>query len=140
MTSYGGVMVDLRTEEPNMKPKLTFSLVSGAVSVLAAAGLAIAQEPVEEMEEITVEAPIVSRMVGGPAVIGAKTEVIELRRRVTYADLDLSKQADVIELETRIRAAAEESCEKLHDAIPWNPWDRQEIQRCTNQAVGGSEE
>ena len=129
-----------------MNPRLTFSFVSGAFLALAATGLvinpdpAIAQQAAEEiMEEIVVEAPIVRRQVGRTA-IGAKIEVIELKRRVGYADLDLSKDADVAKLKARIKTTAKESCEQLSDMFPLDPSDRREIQSCTDQAVDGAEE
>ena len=129
-----------------MNPKLTFSFVSAALLALAATALvfktdpASAQQAAEEViEEIVVQAPIVRRQVGRTA-IGAKIEVIELRRRVSYADLDLSKDADVTALKARIETTAKESCEQLSDMFPLNPSDRAEIRRCTNQAVDGTEE
>ena len=128
-----------------MNPKLTFSFVSAALLALAATALvfktdpASAQQAAEEViEEIVVQAPIVRRQVGRTA-IGAKIEVIELRRRVSYADLDLSKDADVTALKARIETTAKESCEKLSDMFPFDPSDRREIQSCTNQAVDGTE-
>jgi UrcA family protein len=129
-----------------MNPKLTFSFVSAALLALAATALffktdpAIAQQAAEEViEEIVVQAPIVRRQVGRTA-IGAKIEVIELSRRVSYADLDLNRPADVTELKTRIETTAKESCEQLSDMFPSNPSDRNELRRCTNQAVDGAEE
>ncbi|MDH3339590.1 MAG: hypothetical protein OEM76_17425, partial [Gammaproteobacteria bacterium] len=83
-----------------MNPRLTFSFVSAGLLALAATGLviktdpAIAQQAAEDIEKIVVEAPMVRRQ-AGQTNIGAKIEVIELRRRVSYADLDLSKYADV---------------------------------------------
>ncbi len=128
-----------------MNPRLTFSFVSPALLALAATGLfiktdpAIAQQVAEAMEEIVVEAPIVRRQVGRSAA-GAKIEVIELRRRLSYADLDLSKDADVTELKTRIETTAKESCEQLSEMFPLSPSDRGEIHHCTNKAVNGAEE
>ena len=99
-----------------------------------------AEEAVEEVEEIIVEAPIMRRVVGRTAP-GAKIEVIELRRRVSYADLDLTKYADVNELKARIETAAQDSCEKLDEMYPlMKPAGRQEIRRCTSEAIERSEE
>jgi UrcA family protein len=129
-----------------MNPRLTFSYASAALLAFAATGLAtkadtaIAQQVTEEMEEIVIEGPVVRRLVGGPASVGAKTEVVELERRVSYADLDLSKKEDLAELETRIETTAKETCEKLSDMFPADQWDRHQIQRCTKQVVGNTEE
>ena len=102
-------------------------------------GTAVAQQVAGEIEEVVViEAPIVrswtERGTYGPV------EVIELTRRVNYADLDLSKHADVTMLETRIETAAKEACEALSDMFPLDPSDKTEIRRCTKKAVGGTEE
>ena len=102
---------------------------------------AIAQEAEEEIEEIVVEAPVVRREVGRSSATGAKVEVIELKRRVNYADLDLSKHADVTELKTRIKTTARESCEKLNEMFPLEePTGERGIQSCTNKAVAGAED
>jgi len=129
-----------------MNPRLTFSFVSAGFLALAATGFviktdpAIAQQATEEiLEEIVVGAPIVRRQVGRTA-IGAEIEVIELRRRVSYADLDLSKDADVTALKARIETTAKESCEQLSDMFPLDQSERREIQSCTNQAVDSTEE
>jgi UrcA family protein len=130
-----------------MNPRLTFSFVSPTLLLLAGTGLvidadpAIAQETAEEMEEITVEAPMVRHEVGKSTSV-AKTRLIELKQRVSYADLDLSKQADVTELETRIKAIAKESCSKLEEMYPTLLTVSRiaDIRRCTNQAVARTED
>ena len=129
-----------------MKPRLTFSFISAGFLALAATGLvfktapAIAQQAAEELEEIVVEAPIVRHVVARTTTPGgAKIETIGLSRRVSYADLDLSKHVDVIELETRIKSTAKESCEKLDDMFPLvKPSGRQEIRRCTDKAINSA--
>jgi len=101
----------------------------------------IAQQVDEEIEEVVViEAPIVRRHAERTAASGMRTEIIELRRRVSYADLDLSKHADVIELEKRIETTAKEACEKLDEMFPIPPSDIADIRRCTRKAIEGTEE
>ncbi len=102
----------------------------------ACSPLAVAQQANEEMEEVAViTAPIEHRYEGrtmrGPIL------VIELKRRVSYADLDLSELADVTTLVTRIEATARESCEELSNMIPFG--DRMESRRCMKRAVHGTE-
>jgi UrcA family protein len=133
-------------KEPNMNLRLTFSFVSAALLALVATGLvtktdpAIAQQVDEEMEEIVVKAPIVRRKIRQATPSIAKIEIIELKRRVSYADLDLNKAADVTELETRIKTSAKDSCERLNDMFPLvKPSGGQEIQRCTDKPVAGTE-
>ncbi len=130
-----------------MNTRLTFSFVAAALLAIAATGLvmktnpAIAQQVVEKAQEtIVVEAPIVRRQVMQSRTTSAKTEVIELRRRVSYADLELSKQSDVTELETRIEITAKGACKKLSDMFPLSPSGRHEIWRCTNQAVDSAKD
>lgn len=128
-----------------MKRRLTLAAVSPLFLAVAVTGLvfktnsAIAQQTAEEMEEIVVEAPIVRRELGRTAA-GAKTEIIELRRRVNYADLDLSKYKDVMELKARIKTTARESCEKLDEMFPLTEASgSEEILRCTDKAIAGTE-
>ena len=86
-----------------------------------------------------VTAPTERRMVGRTAA-GARVEIIELRRRVSYANLDLTKHADVTELKARIETVAKESCEKLDEMFPFiEPTGRDEIRRCTKRAINGTE-
>jgi len=126
-----------------MNPRLTFSFVSTAISALAAVGLvtqagpAIAEETSDVIEEVVVEAPISVRKVGRTSS-GAAIEVVELKRRVSYADLDLSKYMDVVELEKRVENISEDSCEKLHDVFPLESVAEQ--QRCVKKAISSAEE
>jgi UrcA family protein len=97
---------------------------------------AVAQQANEEMEEVAViRAPIEHRYEG--RTIRAPILVIELKQRVSYADLDLSERADVTTLETRIETIARESCEELSNMPPFG--DRMEGRRCMKRAVHGTE-
>ncbi len=128
-----------------MNPRLSFSFVLAALLALIATGLvfkagpAIAQQASEVVEEVVVEAPITVRQFGR-SNIGVEIELIELKRRVSYADLDLSKHADVIELETRVETISNESCGKLSAMYPLDPWGRQELQRCIKKSINSAEE
>ncbi len=125
-----------------MNPRLTFTFVSTAFLALAATGLvfktglAVAQHASEMMDEVVVEAPITVRQVGRTN-IGARIELIELKRRVSYADLDLSKHADVIELEARVETISKESCEKLSAMYPLDSVT--ERRRCIKKAINSAE-
>ena len=126
-----------------MNPRLTFSFISAAISALAAAGLvtqagpAFAEETTDVIEEVIIEAPIsVRRIERGSGV--SNTEVIELKRRVSYADLDLSKHVDVVELEKRVETVSNESCDKLYSMFPLGSVvDRK---RCIRESIDGAEE
>ena len=101
---------------------------------------AVAQQAAEVIEEVVVIAAPIERRWTERGKYGGEVEVIELTRRVSYADLDLSKQADVTVLETRIETAAKDSCEKLSEMFPLSPSDNAEIRRCINKASDGTEE
>ena len=128
-----------------MNAKLTFAFVPAALLALAATGLvtktepAMAQQAAEQIEEIIVQAPFVRREVGKSGTSGAKIEVVELRRRVSYADLDLSMEADVTELETRIETIAKEACDQLSEMFPLSKMDRVEKGRCIKGAIADTE-
>jgi UrcA family protein len=89
----------------------------------------------QEIEEIVVEAPTVVRRTvrRGRNVY----ELTELSRQVSYADLDLTRTADVSALEGRIDEAANQVCEELADMFP--PLDRPE-RRCITDAVADARE
>ena len=109
----------------------------GLVAALGIVGIAVtpavAQQSEEEIvEEIVVEAPIVRREAGR----------VEMTRRVSFADLDLRKRADVTELETRIETMAKDICLKLDEMFPLGRRATHggEIQQCTRKAIKSTEE
>ena len=126
-----------------MNPRLTCTFVSATVLAFAATALvistdpAVAEEANDTMEELVVEAPISIRQVERGA-FGATTELIELKRHVSIADLDLSKHADVIELETRVEAVSIESCDQLSDMYPLDLPSKK--QSCIKKAIQSAEE
>jgi UrcA family protein len=73
----------------------------------------------EATEEIRIMAPgEAERKIVGRTSIGAPIEVISLSRPVSYADLDLRRQADAAELEKRISDAAKATCKQLDATYP----------------------
>jgi len=115
---------------------------------VAAAGIFAAPQPTGAQEE---EAPVVLEelVVRAPRTVvyetadvaasGMKTERVELRRRASYADLDLSRQADVAALEGRIEAVAREACEALGELYPLDN-DPRETERCVRRAIADAQE
>lgn len=105
--------------------------------LIAAPGPAAAQQDDEVLEEIVVEAPRAVRHTVEKTSSGGTIELIQLRRRVSYADLDLTNHGDVTTLEERVNATAEEACDKLAEMYPMvapnNP-------NCVDQAVSGAME
>ena len=93
-------------------------------------------QAVEVIEEIVkVEVLVTSRFVGRPNELGARTEVYELKKTVSFADLDLRKEADVNELNERIKSTAEESCKTLSETHPIQLWSPADHWRCVRGAI-----
>jgi UrcA family protein len=116
-----------------------------ATGLLTWTGAAAAQETGEKevsgaIEEVVVEAPVVSRKVAATSPTGYTTEMIQLRRQVTFADLDLTDENDVKVLEERIETTAREACQALDDMLDRDKQDQTDVFRCTKQAVKGAKE
>ena len=90
---------------------------AAAAALLLAASPLRAQEMALPTEEITVYAPYaVHKVQTGTTRSPALT--VMLTQRVSYHDLDLSKEADAQELKTRIHAAAVDVCKELDHRYP----------------------
>jgi len=114
---------------------------------LATAGIftgiapAAAQQPGDEAEEVVVVgAPIQRNRKVDRGTYGNSVEVIELMRQVSYADLDLTKYADVTEMEARIEATAKESCEQLSEMFRLDMPNKDEVTECTKTAIREAKE
>jgi UrcA family protein len=70
------------------------------------------------VEELIVIAPHVIRTPGPVGRHGQRTEILTLERRVSYADLDLTKPSDAAELRARVRKAAKGACADLEARAP----------------------
>jgi UrcA family protein len=69
--------------------------------------------------EINITAPYTThRRIIGRTSTGIPVEELSLARPVSYADLDLRKQADVMEFERRINQAAKQACGQLNTMYP----------------------
>jgi UrcA family protein len=92
------------------------------------------------IDEVVVRAPMDREIVTRRAV-GSPEKIIELRRSVSFADLDLSKPEGVLELERRIEMLARDSCEMLEEMFPLERLDdAASIRRCTKEAISGTED
>ncbi|NIM21450.1 MAG: UrcA family protein, partial [Candidatus Latescibacteria bacterium] len=90
------------------------------LTALIAAGIVIDTIPAnaqQASEEQTKE--VIDEIIEVEAPIERSTETIALKRQVSFADLDLSKHSDVIELEKRVEIVAKEACEKLEEMYPF---------------------
>ncbi|NNC38435.1 MAG: UrcA family protein [Hyphomonadaceae bacterium] len=103
-----------------------------------------AMQEVEEstliaVDEIIVEAPIRHRKEQSLASPTTKVEIIQLTRRVSFADLDLTKAEDVKTLKLRIERIAKDSCRKLSKLYPLSTSRVTERKRCAKAAIKESE-
>lgn len=98
---------------------------------------ALAAEKNDVVEEIVIQAPIsVDReTVHSASDPTARTEIIELSREVYIGDLDLSRYADVKELESRIERTAKDSCNKLNEMFPLSETRSKDARRCVDRAI-----
>lgn len=123
---------------------LTLSALLPAAVVLATGAVvtpAHAQgDETEVIEEIVVvRAPIERRTVEPAGPGQPKTEVIELSRQVSFADLDLTRHKDVEQLRGRIQETAERACEQLNQMFPVTREGVQGTARCVKRAVADAE-
>src|SRR6056297_2010573 len=119
-------------------------LLTAAMALTVAAGMTPAQaqqgDEAEVIEEIVVvRAPIERRTVEPAGPGKPKTEVIELSRQVSFADLDLARHKDVEQLRGRIRETAERACERLNQMFPVTREGMQGTARCVKRAVADAE-
>jgi len=123
---------------------LTLSALLPAAAVLATGAVmtpAYAQgDEADVIEEIVVvRAPIERRTVEPAGPGQPTTEVIELSRQVSFADLDLARHKDVEQLRGRIRETAERACERLNQMFPVTREGVQGTARCVKRAVADAE-
>lgn len=127
------------------------SLIFGiAVAILPATGLLLATDSVlaqqtdekvvgAAVEEVVVEAPVVQRKITARGSSGYTTEVVQLRKKVSYADLDLARESDAQELHKRIEMTAKEACEALKATFRRGEKDAGDVYRCTMLAIKNTE-
>jgi len=96
----------------------------------------------EENERVVIHAPemVVKRMGTDARQYGLRNaEVITGEKSVNFADLDLSKPADVRELEKRISETARDICEDLNRRYPRSSFqvvvDRDCVKTATDEAM-----
>jgi len=125
---------------------MTIPVCSAMLLAFAASGLVVQSQPVLAQqaaqvpeEVVVVEAPLEGREVGRTG-IGAKITEYDLKRPVSYADLNLCKDADVAEMKTRIEDTAKGLCKELSDKFPLDPSNNFELSKCTSKAVEGANE
>lgn len=124
---------------------------SAAFTFLFGLGLFIRVDPVmaqqvddervsQDVDEVVVIEAAIDEQLGKRPPTGYKTESILLKRRVSYADLDLDEPADIQELEHRIEMVAREACETLEKSFPLGQKSMADVRRCVKRAIDGTKE
>jgi UrcA family protein len=120
----------------NTRPtRLTLSLLIASTGLLVIASQAVAQEVTEE---ILVQTPIERTELESSAGTNGTTQLIELNRYVSFADLNLANPTDVDMLDSRIKAIAKDSCQKLSDMFPLERSDMSTMNLCVKRAVASA--
>jgi UrcA family protein len=94
----------------------------------------------QDVEEVVVIEASIDEQLGKRPPTGYKTDPIQIKRHVSYADLDLDEPADVQELEQRIEMAAQEACETLERSFPLGQKSMADVRRCVIRAIEGTKE
>ena len=106
--------------------KVAFGAAVGLFAVAWVGSWAAAQP----IEVVTVEAARSQKV--AYTEYGVPVEEITIRSRVSYADLDLTTEAGVSELEKRIQTAANASCKEIDVKFPTQGSSQQS---CVKQAM-----
>src|SRR5262245_51195471 len=106
------------------------SVPLAALAAFAVCGPVLAQQA---DDEVVVESARSSGFVHGLRT-GTPIEVITIKRRVSYADLDLATYSGAVELEARVKNSAKSLCDKLVQMRPMSSFDKWS---CVRTAVAG---
>ena len=98
-----------------MRNKMELGLLSLAA---LATGLVLAGPALAATEEIVVEAPRVETMPATAQTGGAQVNLISIRYRVAYADLDLATHSGALALQKRIDDTAAKACKEIDKLYP----------------------
>lgn len=115
---------------------ITAMLAAACIFIFGIAPASASDES-DEMEEIIVQAPmsVERKALHSAADPTVTTEMVELTRKVYIGDLDLSKHADVKELESRIELMAKDSCKKLSAMFPLSGSRSRDARGCVDRAI-----
>jgi len=108
-----------------------------AVAFAMTGGSAIAQQA--QTPEVKIEAGRSVQRVG-TSTIGAPIELVQLTRRVSYADLDLTTHRGKLDLERRINDTAKAACQQLDTLYPVGTTEGpgEQGRSCVKDAVHGA--
>ena len=100
----------------NNTSKFQLALIAAGFAIVGVAAVA------QELKEIVVEAPRVERAKEHSA-LGAPIDIISVRHRVTYKDIDISTRLGAQVLETRVKDSAKAACKEIDSLYPLAPPD-----------------
>jgi UrcA family protein len=98
-------------------PRLAMQAALTAVAVAVTSGAAMAQQK-DELQEVTITGTREVAMTVGRTSTGRQVEMIQMVRRVSYADLDLATRVGAAQLAKRIDDAAKKDCKDLFTLYP----------------------
>lgn len=115
----------------------SLTAIAAASAVMIAGAAMTATLAAEQLQEIIVHAgPLAYKTTVGRATgSGAPIERVAVDHYVSYADLDLVKNADVVTLNKRVQAAAQAGCQQLDKLYPIEPSN---LQNCMRDAISGA--
>jgi UrcA family protein len=117
------------------------SMLCSAMDVtFAAAADSEAQKKSDQMSQVKIEASrdLKRKIIDRDPATWAPIEEIDLSRRVSFADLDLSTPNGKKELQRRIEQTAKEACQEIEMLYPAGTWLTDE-RDCTWQAIKDAE-
>jgi len=114
--------------------KLTLSVAAFA-AVISTASVAQPVASQSPTEEVTVVAPYYLHQKEIKSDIRSRLLAVSVEKRVSYADLDLKKPADVDKFRTRISDAATGLCKQLELLYPPTAYVPLSSQNCAKRAT-----
>jgi UrcA family protein len=114
---------------PSAVRQLLFAATASALSLAATQGRA------DQAPEIIVEAaaPVHSANTAQGSPGGASVNMLSVRYHVNLGSLDLTKHADVVALEQKVREAAKKGCKEIRREYPLRPMSDEDS--CVNDAM-----
>lgn len=105
-------------------------------SALAGLAFAIATAYASEEVIVTAAAPPHTQRTTEGAPGGARVDLLSVQYHVHLAGLDLTKHADVVQLEDQVKVAAQKACKSIQDQYPTRSMSDQ--QSCVSDATNKS--
>lgn len=101
------------------------------IALAAGLCLTVSALAADELPPITIGAGVVTKTHIGYSSSGIPTEQVTITHRVSYTDLDLTKQVGAAELKRRVKETARAACKQLDELYPLEAKNVQECTRIT---------